>query len=217
MAGRLAFVKVVALLAHVNTGAAWVLALHFITRLACLVVTRRAWALWATLAAWRATIACTITCAITRVLPWLAGVRCAWATAVVATAVFTAASIHAVLWSTTPATAIAATSTTNARCMSCSTTGRLSGAGIPYARHHLAARCFGRSHHHVTAWRLAQAAPDGLAAHRQRLSALVGVGFKARHLDDINVLLGKALNVLHKAFFIQTLNALPSRTLKWYA
>ena len=57
MAGGLAIVKVVALFAQVNTGAAWVLALHFIARLALLFITRGPWGLWAALAARRGSVA----------------------------------------------------------------------------------------------------------------------------------------------------------------
>ena len=60
MTGGLAFVKVVALLAQVNTGAAWVLALHFLARLALLFITRGAWGLWPALAAWRGSVASAI-------------------------------------------------------------------------------------------------------------------------------------------------------------
>ena len=64
MAGRLALVKVIGLITHVNTRAAWVLALHFITRHAWLtfieIVTLWAWGLWAALAAWRAPVALAI-------------------------------------------------------------------------------------------------------------------------------------------------------------
>ena len=119
MAGGLAFVKMVRLVTHVHARAAWVLALHFITRLAWLafvdIVARWAWGLRAAFATWRATV----TCAVTRVLPWLAGIGGAWATAVVAAA-FTAASkiatrIHAVLRRASPASAsICAASTTTA-------------------------------------------------------------------------------------------------------
>ena len=119
MAGWLAFIKIVALVSHIDTGAAWVLALHFITRLAWLafvdIVARWAWGLRAAFATWRATV----TCAVTRVLPWLTGVGGAWATAVVAAAFTTASKIatrtHAVLRRASPATAsISAASTTAA-------------------------------------------------------------------------------------------------------
>ena len=91
MAGRLAFVEVVALLAHVNTGAAWVLALYFITRDARLFIARRAWRLWASLMA-TAVVATAIW--VARVLPRLAGVGGAWTAAIVAAA-FTAAVVAA--------------------------------------------------------------------------------------------------------------------------
>jgi hypothetical protein len=65
MAGWLTFVEVIALVAHVNTGAAWVLTLHFITRLAWLVITWWSWTLWATLTAWRAAVAGAVTSAVT--------------------------------------------------------------------------------------------------------------------------------------------------------
>ena len=135
MAGRLAFVEVVALLAHVNTGAAWVLALYFITRDARLFITRRAWRLWASLMA-TAVVATAIW--VARVLPRLAGVGGAWTAAIVAAA-FTAAvvaaaatRIHPVLRRAPTATA-AATATSSATQIS---TGRLTSTGVADARHH---------------------------------------------------------------------------------
>jgi hypothetical protein len=68
--------------------------------------------------------------------------------------------------------------------------------------HHFTARCFGCSLHHVATGRLASAAPNGLAAHGDRLGAFAFVGAKA--VDDAhrNRLLGKALDVHHEALFV---------------
>ena len=60
MAGRLAFVEVIGLIAHVNTWAAWVLALDFITRHARLVVAWWAWSLWTALTTWWSSVALAI-------------------------------------------------------------------------------------------------------------------------------------------------------------
>ena len=67
---------------------------------------------------------------------------------------------------------------------------------------HFGARRFGGSLHHITAGRLARAAPNGLAAHGDGLGALTRLGFKAGDDLHFQVLLGKALDVLHKAFFV---------------
>ena len=96
MAAGLALVEIIALLAHVNAWTARVLALHFITRLAWLaivkVVARWARARLLTLTTWRAAITEVTACAVTRVLPWLSGIGCARAAAVVAAAVITTAA-----------------------------------------------------------------------------------------------------------------------------
>ncbi|MES2954911.1 MAG: hypothetical protein V4711_05600, partial [Pseudomonadota bacterium] len=73
--------------------------------------------------------------------------------------------------------------------------------GFADTRHHFGSGCLGGGLHHVTAWRLANAAPDGLAAHGQRLGFFAGFGFKTGHGDFFDVLLGEALDVLHEAFF----------------
>lgn len=107
MAGRLAFVKVVALLTHVYTRAARVLALLFVTRHARLFITRWAWPLRAALMA-TAIVAAVIVTAIIGIagilsrLSWVGG---AWAAAIV-TAAFTAtARIHAVMLGASPSSA----------------------------------------------------------------------------------------------------------------
>ena len=210
MAGWLAFVKVVVLLAHVNARAAWVLTLDFVARYAWLVAVWWAWALWATLAAWLTTAAIptAITVSIPGVLPRLTRVGCARAAAKVAVTTVLATSkittcIHAVLRcatlaATTARVTTSATTCTAARVAPC----WLTSTAFAHARHHLATCCLGRSLHHVAARRFAQAAPNGLAAHGQRLGAFVRVGFKAGHAYHFNVLLGKAFNFLHEAFFV---------------
>ena len=73
-----------------------------------------------------------------------------------------------------------------------------------HALQHLGASRFSRSLHHITAGRLASAAPDGLAAHGDGFTFFTGLRTKTINDLDFNVLLGEALNVLHEAFFIQT-------------
>jgi hypothetical protein len=83
------------------------------------------------------------------------------------------------------------------------TGARATGAFLfAYALQHFGARRFGGSLHHITAGRLACAAPNGLAAHGDGLGALARLGFKAGDDLHFQVLLGKALYVLHKAFFV---------------
>jgi hypothetical protein len=47
------------------------------------------------------------------------------------------------------------------------------------ALHHVAARCFGGCGHHITAWRLACAAPQGLATHGDGLGHFARIRAKA--------------------------------------
>ena len=94
MAGWLAFVKVVALLAQVNAGAAWVLALYFIAWRAWLVSRRWPWALRATFTARltltiSGTISGTIAAAVADVLPRLTWIRGTWAATKIAACVTT--------------------------------------------------------------------------------------------------------------------------------
>ena len=84
------------------------------------------------------------------------------------------------------------------------TTAIAAGAfAFTYALQHFGAGRFGGRLHHVAAWGLACAAPNGLAAHGDGLCLFTGFGRKALYHDHFNVLLGKALNVLHEAFFVQ--------------
>jgi hypothetical protein len=71
------------------------------------------------------------------------------------------------------------------------------------ALHHVGASGFGRSGHDFTAGWFAQAAPNGLATHGNGLGAFGGLRPKAFYRHHWNFLLGKALNVSHKAFFVQ--------------
>lgn len=96
---------------------------------------------------------------------------------------------------TTTFTTLAATATTIA------TTA--SGFGVANALHHFAACGFGSSCHHVTAWGLANAAPQGLTTHGNGFSLFVGFGAKALYLDDRHLLFGEDFNVAHETLFIQ--------------
>ena len=78
-----------------------------------------------------------------------------------------------------------------------------SGFGVANALHHFAACGFGSSCHHVTAWGLANAAPQGLTTHGNGFSLFVGFGAKALYLDDRHLLFGEDFNVAHETLFIQ--------------
>jgi hypothetical protein len=71
------------------------------------------------------------------------------------------------------------------------------------ALHHFLARGFGGCGHHVAAGGFAKAAPNGLAAHGNGLGALGGIGRKFGHVLARDALFGKALNIGHKALFVQ--------------
>ena len=73
-----------------------------------------------------------------------------------------------------------------------------------HALHHFGTGCTGGSLHHIAAWWLASAAPDGLAAHGNGFTFFTWFGTKAFDHLHFDVLLGEALDVLHEAFFIQT-------------
>jgi hypothetical protein len=76
------------------------------------------------------------------------------------------------------------------------------GFVVADALHHVAARCFGCCGHHITAWRLACAAPKGLAAHGDGLGHFAWLRTKAFEQLNWNLLFGEALDVHHEAFFI---------------
>lgn len=118
--------------------------------------------------------------ALTLVLAWSAS-----ATARAASAATTGAS------STTGASATA------------TTTAAFAAALFAHAVSHLAACVFSGLRHHVTAWRFASAAPQGLATHGNRLGPLVRIGQKVSIVFARNILAGKCLNRRQKAFFVQ--------------
>ncbi|NBT93178.1 MAG: hypothetical protein EBT37_11500, partial [Betaproteobacteria bacterium] len=103
-----------------------------------------------------------------------------------------------------------ATAAIRAGAASCRGTARAiagsAGAGgaflFAHALQHFGAGGFGGGLHHIAAGRFACAAPDGLAAHGDGFGTLAGFGFKASNHLHFDVLLGKALDVLHKAFFV---------------
>ena len=95
---------------------------------------------------------------------------------------------------------LAATATT-----SVATTGTWAGClAVAHALQHLGPRGFGRSLHHVAARRFTGTTPDSLATHGDGLSPLTWLRTKTFDDFDFDVLLGKALDVLHEAFFVQT-------------
>ena len=109
-------------------------------------------------------------------------------------------------WSTsatggaTPATSGAASAATTG---ASATTATFAAALFAHAVSHLAACVFSGLRHHVTAWRFASAAPQGLATHGNRLGPLVRIGQKVGIVFARNILAGKCLNRRQKAFFVQ--------------
>ena len=107
---------------------------------------------------------------------------------------------------TTTATTIVATTSAArwaATARSCATIS-VPGAVLTHAVEHVGAGRFGRCRHHVAAWRFAQATPDGLATHGQRLGFFTGLWTKAFDKLHGDVLFGERFDVLHEAFFVQT-------------
>ncbi|MDO9414549.1 hypothetical protein, partial [Pararhizobium sp.] len=97
---------------------------------------------------------------VTRILAWLAATLGLAAAAIAATAI--AATATAITAVRTVSAAIAAGAGTTVATGVAATAGL--GLVLADARHHFAACCLGRGLHNLTAWRLAEAAPDGLAA-----------------------------------------------------
>ena len=73
---------------------------------------------------------------------------------------------------------------------------------VTNALHHVAACGLGGCGHHITARRLACAAPQGLATHGNGLGHFARVRANTFKQLDWNLLLGEALDVHHEAFFI---------------
>ena len=123
-----------------------------------------------------------------------AGAGAAWRARTCATTAATAAGAIATTAAATTARAATAITAAIALC----------GFASAHPFHHFAARGFGCGLHHIAAGGLARAAPNGLAAHGNRLGAFAFVGAKA--VDDAywNRLLGKALDVHHEALFVHT-------------
>jgi hypothetical protein len=124
--------------------------------------------------------------------------------AALATAIARAISTCISCVAATSATAIAATSGCRASAATASTmtTCRTRTFAFTHTGQHLGACGFGGCHHHVTARRLACAAPNGLAAHGNWLGLLTGFGHEVLEDLDRDVLLGVALNGLHETFFV---------------
>ena len=78
-----------------------------------------------------------------------------------------------------------------------------SGFGVANALHHFAASRFGCRSHHVTAWGLADTAPQGLTTHGNGLGLFVCIGAEAFDDNDWHLLFGEDFDVAHEALFIQ--------------
>ncbi|MBV5335599.1 hypothetical protein JZU48_00820, partial [bacterium] len=72
-----------------------------------------------------------------------------------------------------------------------------------HAGKHFCAGRFCSGHHHFAAWWLACTAPNGLAAHGNRLSLFTWLRHEFGDDFHRNVLFGVALDGLHEAFFVQ--------------
>ena len=120
----------------------------------------------------------------------------AWAAA---SAVTSALSISA----TTAATARTATIAASVAASTTSTAAAIAATAIAHALQHFCASSFGGCHHHIAAWWLAGATPDGLTAHGNRFGALSWLRSESVDQNHFNILFGETLNVLHEAFFIQ--------------
>jgi hypothetical protein len=96
------------------------------------------------------------------------------------------------------ATAVAAGATTTSTATAF-TSGTFAFAN---ALHHVRARCFGGSLHHITAWWTACTAPQSLTSHGNRLRLLAWLWSKAFQNLDWNFLFGEALDFHHEAFFV---------------
>ena len=75
---------------------------------------------------------------------------------------------------------------------------------FPNPLQHFSACCFGCGLHHIATGWLARAAPNGLTPHGNGLCHFTRLGAKTIHHLHRNGLLGETLDVLHKAFFVQT-------------
>jgi hypothetical protein len=78
-----------------------------------------------------------------------------------------------------------------------------SGFGVANTLHHFTASGFGCSRHHVTAWGLADTAPQGLTAHGDGFGLFVSVWAEVGHRHHRHLLFGKDFDVAHETLFIQ--------------
>jgi hypothetical protein len=122
-----------------------------------------------------------------------------WAVAALAAAIAAAVTSAVTATTSTPLTAaIAATTTTAMACVAAR------AFAFTHALQHLGAGVAGSSLHHIAAWRLASATPNGLATHGNGFGFFTWLRHEAFNDLHRNILLGEALNVLHEAFLIQT-------------
>ena len=134
--------------------------------------------------------------------------RCVLATASAALSTIAPTTITAVtavttgtLCSTATAAIPAAIPTSAALTTTLITT--LAGTVVTHALQHFCAGGLGGCLHYVAAWRLARAAPDGLAAHRDGFAFFTGLRAEAFNNLHRNGLFSEAFDVLHEAFFVQ--------------
>ena len=138
----------------------------------------------------------------------LLGTACAlWTGSVVittASATALAAAITTAAATVTTGGLCATATTAAAVSTACALTVTLAGLVLTHTLQHFGTGCTGSCLHHIAAWWFACATPNGLAAHSDGFTHFALFGPKT--FDDLhrNVLLGKALDVLHEAFFIQT-------------
>jgi hypothetical protein len=165
--------------------------------LRCVKVTRWTWciAAWATvvkLTRWALTLALRAVVAARRALTELFGALTIawWAIAHTVTAHMAVGARGTATFTTLAATAAAIATTA-------------SGFGVANALHHFTACSFGRRCHHVTAWGLANAAPQGLTTHGNGLCLFIGFGAKALNRNDRHLLFGEDFDVAHETLFIQ--------------
>jgi hypothetical protein len=97
------------------------------------------------------------------------------------------------------------TAAVTARATTASTATAFTGGTFAFANtlHHVRARCFGCSLHHITAGWTACTAPQSLTTHCNRLRPLAWFRSKAFQNLDWNFLFGEALDFHHETFFIQ--------------
>lgn len=146
-----------------------------------------------------AAVAATATIATTA-LRWALGrvARCKFASRGVAAGRMTALTASIATTTAATTTTVAATATA-----SVGSAFALWALAFTHTLQHFCAGGASGSLHHVAAWWLTSATPNGLATHGDGLGFFTGLGHEAFNDLHGNVLLGEALDGLHEAFFVQ--------------